>query len=154
MRRALHVYTAALTGLEVVAVEERLTPLEEVVQLALDEPSLRCAVLLVVGKKCYERLLRPCEPSGRGGRLLVREERRVVGRVCGSAGVEAEEDGVRLLDPVGDGDKCWALPWVVLPALLDLCAKEGACFSDMVRISTQVDGTLSETERWCVSLLP
>ena len=79
MRRALHVNTASLTGLEVVAVEERLTPLEEVVQFALDEPSFRCAVLLVVGKKCDKRLLRSCEPSGRGSRLLVREERRVVG---------------------------------------------------------------------------
>ena len=120
VRRATQINRAALTGLEVVAVEERLAPLEEVVQLSLDEPSLRCAGLLVVGKKRDERLLRPCEPSGRGGRLLVREERRVVGRVCGSDGVEAEEDGVRLLDPVGDGDKCWALPWVILPALLDL----------------------------------
>ena len=43
--------TAALTGLEVVAVEERLAPLEEVVQLSLDEPSLRCAGIFVVGKK-------------------------------------------------------------------------------------------------------
>jgi len=81
----------ALTGLEVVAVEESLTPLEKVVQLSLDEPSLRCARFLVVGKKRDERLLRPCEPSGRGGRLLVREERRVVDRVCGSNGVEAED---------------------------------------------------------------
>ena len=79
---------AVLTGLEVVAVEERLAPLEEVVQLSLDEPSLRCAGLLVVGKKRDERLFRPCEPSGRSGRLLVREERRVVGRVRGSNGVE------------------------------------------------------------------
>ena len=116
---------AALTCLKVVAVEERLAPLEEIVQLSLDEPSLRCAGLLVVGKKRDERFSRPCEPSGRGGRLLVREERRVVaGRMCGSNGVEAEEDGVRLLDPVRDGDKCWALPWVILPALLDLRGTE------------------------------
>ena len=120
---------AALTGLEVVAVEERLTPIEEVVQLSLDEPSLRCAGLLVVGKKGDERFLRLNEPSGRGSRLLVREERCMVGIVRGSAGVEAEEDGVRLLDPVGDGDKRRALPWVVLPALLNLCAEEGACIS-------------------------
>ena len=53
----------------------------------------------------------------------------VAGRMCGSNGVEAEEDGVRLLDTVRDGDKCWALSWVILPALLDLCAKEGVCIS-------------------------
>ena len=47
-RAPLQTNRAALTGLEVVAVEERLAPLEEVVQLSLDEPSLRCAGLLVV----------------------------------------------------------------------------------------------------------
>ena len=106
--------------MQVVAVEEGLGALEEYVELPFDEPCLRGARLLVVRKEGDKLLPCPGKPGRRGGRLLVREERGVRGAGHGAGGLDSEENGVHFLEPVGDGDERGALPWVVLPALLNL----------------------------------